>query len=60
MADNKIPMTPEAARRIQGHSDKTGTNEGFKERAQRSAEKNTGADAGGKGGGENKSSGQKK
>jgi len=33
-------MTKEAASRIQSHADKTGTNEGFKERVQRAADKN--------------------
>ena len=38
MADNKkTPMTPDAAARIQGHADRAGTNQGFKERAQRGA-----------------------
>lgn len=31
----KTPMTPEAAARIQSHADKSGTNQGFKSRAQR-------------------------
>ena len=34
------PMTPDAARRIQTHSDKTRTNQGFKRRAMGSAAKN--------------------
>lgn len=33
-------MNKEAAARIQSHADKTGTNKGFKERAQRAADKN--------------------
>jgi hypothetical protein len=33
-------MNKEAATRIQSHADKTGTNESFKERAQRAADKN--------------------
>ncbi len=33
-------MTSKAASRIQSHADKTGTNQGFKVRAQRSAAKN--------------------
>lgn len=33
-------MTPEAARRIQSHADKTGTNQDFKARAMSAAEKN--------------------
>lgn len=34
MSDNKTPMTPEAASRIQSHADRTGTNQDFKARAQ--------------------------
>lgn len=34
-------MTEEAARRIQSHADRTGTNQPFKGRAQRAAERNT-------------------
>ena len=30
----KTPMTPDAASRIQSHADRTGTNQGFKGRAQ--------------------------
>ena len=33
------PMTPKAAARIQSHADGTGTNQGFKARAQRAASK---------------------
>lgn len=33
-------MTPAAARRIQSHSDKTGSNQGFKSRAMGAAAKN--------------------
>jgi len=36
----KTPMTKDAASRIQSHADKTGTNEGFKTRAQAAATKN--------------------
>jgi hypothetical protein len=36
----KTPMTKEAASRIQSNADKTGKNEGFKERAQSAATKN--------------------
>lgn len=36
----KTPMTKEAASRIQSNADKTGKNEGFKERAQSAAAKN--------------------
>ncbi len=42
--EDKTEMTKEAAQRIQSHSDRTGTNEGFKERAQRAAERNEGDD----------------
>ena len=38
--DKKTPMTPDAAARIQGHADRTGTNQGFKERAQSGAAQN--------------------
>ena len=34
-------MTREDARRIQSHADKTGTNQEFKQRAQRAAAKNS-------------------
>jgi hypothetical protein len=34
------PMTPQDAARIQGHADKSGTNQGFKERAQSAGDKN--------------------
>ncbi len=37
--ESKTPMTPEAAARIQSHADSTGTNQDFKSRAQRAAEK---------------------
>jgi hypothetical protein len=41
MSDKKpTPMTPKDAARIQSNADKTGENQGFKERAQRSADKN--------------------
>lgn len=36
----KKGMTQEAASRIQSHADRTGTNQGFKERAQSAAAKN--------------------
>lgn len=35
----KSGMTPEAASRIQSHADRTGTNQGFKARAQTAAAK---------------------
>jgi hypothetical protein len=38
--DKKTPMTPDAAARIQGHADRTNTDQGFKERAQRGAAQN--------------------
>ena len=37
----QTPMTPSAASRIQSHADRTGTNQGFKGRAQSGAAKNT-------------------
>jgi len=48
MADNKstTPMTPKDASRVQSHSDKTGTNKGFKSRAQSTAAKNSGGGSG--------------
>ena len=36
----KTKMTPNAARRIQSHADKSGKNQGFKTRAQKAAAKN--------------------
>ena len=36
----KSKITSKAARRIQSHADKTGKNQGFKNRAQSSAAKN--------------------
>ncbi len=39
MTNVKSPMTPAAASRIQSHPDRTGTNQGFKSRAQASAAK---------------------
>ena len=36
---SKNPMTPKAAARIQSHADRTGTNQGFKGRAQSAAAK---------------------
>ncbi len=35
----KTPMTPSDASRIQSHADKSGTNQGFKSRAQSAASK---------------------
>ncbi|MCB9764943.1 MAG: hypothetical protein H6739_34520 [Alphaproteobacteria bacterium] len=43
----KTPMTPDAARRIQSHADRTKTNQGFKQRAQSTAAKNSGGKKGG-------------
>lgn len=40
MSKGKSPMTKEAAARIQSEADQTGTNQGFKVRAQSAAEKN--------------------
>lgn len=45
--NKKTPMTPEAARRIQSHADRTGSNQGFKGRAQSAADKGAGASKGG-------------
>ena len=39
--NNRNPMTKSAAQRIQSASDKKGTNQSFKQRAQRAAAKNT-------------------
>lgn len=38
----KSPMTPKAAARIQSQADKSGTNKGFKSRAQSAGAKNGG------------------
>ena len=41
MSDKKqAPMTPKDASRIQSQADKTGANQGFKERAQGAGDKN--------------------
>lgn len=41
MSEKKhTPMTPQDASRIQSHADRTGTNTGFKERAQRAGDDN--------------------
>ncbi|MDP2316758.1 MAG: hypothetical protein Q8P41_27935 [Pseudomonadota bacterium] len=41
MSEKKsTPMTPQDASRIQSNADKTGTNQGFKERAQSAGDKN--------------------
>ena len=41
MSDKKqTPMTPKDASRIQSQADKSGTNQGFKERAQGAGDKN--------------------
>ena len=37
---SKTPMTEKASRRIQSHADRTGKNQDFKQRAQRSEVKN--------------------
>ena len=37
--EEKTPMTPEAAARIQSNADRTGTNQDFKSRAQSAAAK---------------------
>lgn len=49
---SSTPMTPAAASRIQGHADRTGTNQGFKGRAQAAGEANKGGgSSSGQGGG---------
>lgn len=42
MTDPRKTMTEADARRIQSRADRTGTNESFKRRAQKSAAKNSG------------------
>lgn len=42
MSNKKTPITPDAARRIQSHADRTGTNQDFKSRAQSAADKQGG------------------
>ena len=49
---SSTPMTPSDASRIQSHADRTGTNQGFKGRAQAAGEAN-------KGGGSSKGGGKK-
>lgn len=49
---SKTPMTPQDASRIQSSTDRKGSGDGFKERAQSAAAKNETAKAGG--GGSNK------
>lgn len=39
--DEKTPMTPADASRIQSHADRTGTNQDFKSRSQAAAAKNS-------------------
>ena len=46
---SKTPMTPQDASRIQSSSDRKGSGDGFKERAQSAAAKNETAKAGGGG-----------
>ena len=46
----KTPMTSDAAGRIQSHADRTGTNKGFKGRAQSGGAKNNGGGKGKSGG----------
>lgn len=51
----KNPMTTKDASRIQSHADRSGTNQGFKGRAQSTAAKTTATSKGGsKGGGKGK------
>jgi hypothetical protein len=59
MADPKTPMTPKAASRIQSASDKSGTNQGFKGRAQSAAGKPGGGGGKGSSGGKGPSGGGK-
>lgn len=47
--EQKQPMTPSDASRIQAHADKTGRNQDFKRRAQGAAAKKQSGRAGGKG-----------
>ena len=53
MDNSKTPMTPKDASRIQSTSDRTGTNQDFKSRAQSAAAKN-GNGGSGKSGGKGK------
>lgn len=41
MSTKSNPMTKEASSRIQSHSDRTGTNQGFSQRAQAAADRNS-------------------
>ena len=43
---SKTPMTPKGAARIQSHADRTGTNQGFKGRAQAAAAKQSSGGSG--------------
>jgi hypothetical protein len=43
----KAPMTQQAAARIQSHADRTGTNQGFKSRAQSAADSSAAGTNGG-------------
>lgn len=59
---SKTPMTPQDASRIQSSTDRKGTNDGFKERAQSAGAKNEAGKGGGggnKGGGGGKGGGKK-
>ena len=47
--NSNAKMKPKAARRIQSNADRTGSNQGFKRRAQRGAARNSGAVQGSKG-----------
>lgn len=46
MSKKTTPMTKDAARRIQSHADRTGTNEKFKRSAQSAADTNADAKSG--------------
>lgn len=63
MSENKTPMTKSDASRIQSHADRTGTNDGFKGRAQSAADKSAnqgkGSGGGGKGSGSKGGGGKK-
>lgn len=47
MRKSNKPMTKDAASRIQGHADRSGNNQSFKQRAQRAAANNGNAPRGG-------------
>ncbi|KAF8551197.1 hypothetical protein OG21DRAFT_1487178 [Imleria badia] len=59
MPNKKTPMDKTAAARIQAHSDKTGTNQDFKARAQSTADRREYAQTSGGDGGAPKSNDKK-